>query len=67
MVALAVGLHAQAVYGGAFAAVQHPTLQVGSVRGNAHQPAQGIDLADEMTLGRAADGWIAWHIADKIQ
>ena len=67
MVAFAVGLHAQAVYGGAFAAVQHPALQVGGVRGNAHQPAQGIDLADEMALGRAADGRIAGHIADKIQ
>ncbi len=67
VVALAVGLHPQAVYGRAFAAVEHPALQVGRIRSNAHQPAQCIDLPDKMSLGRAADGRVAGHIADKIQ
>ena len=39
VVALAVSLYAQAVYRGAFAAVQHPALQKGGVRRNAHQAA----------------------------
>ena len=67
VVALAVGLHAQAVYGGTLAAVEHPALQKGCIRRDAHQPAEGIDLAHKMPLGGAADGRVAGHIADKIQ
>ena len=67
MVALAVGLHPQAVYGRAFAPVEHPALQVGRIGGKAHQAAQCIDLAHKMPLGRAADGRVAGHIADEIQ
>ena len=67
VVALAVCLHAQTVYGGAFAAVEHPALQVGGVCGQTHQPAERIDLPHKMPLGRAADGRVARHIADEIQ
>ena len=67
MVSLAVGLYPQAVYGRAFAAVEHPALQVGRIGGKAHQAAQCIDLTHKMPLGRAADGRVAGHIADEIQ
>ena len=67
MVAFAVGLHPQAVHGGAFAPVEHPALQKGGVGGQAHQPAQGVDLPYQVALGGAADGGVAGHIADKIQ
>ena len=67
VVALAVCLHAQTVYGGAFAAVEHPALQVGGVCGQTHQPAERIDLPHKMPLGCAADGRVARHIADEIQ
>ena len=67
VVALAVCLHAQTVYGGAFAAVEHPALQVGGVCGQTHQTAERIDLPHKMPLGRAADGRVARHIADEIQ
>ena len=67
VVALAVSLYAQAVYRRAFAAVQHPALQKGGVRRNAHQTAQRIDLPHQMPLGCAANGWVAGHVADKIQ
>ena len=67
VVALAVCLHAQTVYGGALAAVEHPALQVGGVCGQTHQPAERIDLPHKMPLGRAADGRVARHIADEIQ
>ena len=50
VVALAVCLHAQTVYGGAFAAVEHPALQVGGVCGQPHQPAERIDLPHKMPL-----------------
>ena len=58
---------AQTVYGGAFAAVEHPALQIGGVCGQTHQPAERIDLPHKMPLGRAADGRVARHIADEIQ
>ena len=67
MVAFAVGLHAQAVHGGAFAPVEHAALQVGGVGGQAHQPAHRVDLAHQVALGRAADGRVARHVADKVQ
>ena len=67
MIALAVCLHPQAVYGRAFAPVEHTALQVGRIGGKAHQAAQCIDLAHKMPLGRAADGRVAGHIADEIQ
>ena len=67
VVALAVGLHPQAVHRRAFAPVQHPALQVGLVRRAAHQAAQRVQLPHQMALGGAADGGVAGHIADKIQ
>ena len=62
-----VGLGAGAVHGGPLAAVEHAELDAGSVDGAAHDAAQGVDLADELPLGQAADGRIAAHLGDAIQ
>ena len=67
VVALAVGLHPQAVHRGAFAPVEHPALQKGGVGGKAHQPAQRVHLPHQMPLGGAADGGVAGHVADEVQ
>ena len=67
VVPFAVGLYPQAVHGGTFAPVEHPALQKGGVRPQAHQAAQGVHLPHQMPLGRAADGRVAGHVADKVQ
>ena len=49
------------------APVEHPALEEGGVGGNAHKPAQGVDLPHQMALCGAADGGIAGHVADEVQ
>ena len=34
---------------------------------HAHQPVQGVDLADQMALAQAADGRVAAHLADGLE
>ena len=67
LIAPPVGLYAQGVDGGAFAAVEHPELNARSVRRLAHLAAEHIKLADEMPLARAADGGVARHVADAVE
>ena len=67
VVAAAVGLHPQCVHGGAFALVQHPALQVGSVCRQTHHAAQRVHLPHQRALGGAADAGVAGHIADSVQ
>ena len=31
-----------------------------------HRPAEGIDLAHQMSLANTADGWIATHLANRL-
>ena len=56
-----------AVHGGAFAAIEHAELDAGGVDGAAHRAAQGVDFADDLPFGHAADGRIAAHLADGIE
>ena len=63
----AVGLGPEGVDGGPFAPVQHPVLDAAVVCGNAHFPAQGVQLPDQVALARAADGGVAGHIAYGVQ
>jgi hypothetical protein len=42
-------------------------LNAGSVGGSSHDSAQGIDLPDHRTLGNAAYGGIAGHLADGLE
>jgi hypothetical protein len=48
-----------------FAPVQDAKLDAAPIGGSAHQTIQGIDLANQMTLAEAADGWIAGHRAHR--
>ena len=55
------------MHGRALAAVEHAELDAGGVDGPAHGPAQGVDLADDLPLGHAADGRIAAHLGDGVE
>ena len=48
------------------AAVEQFELNAGGVDGEAHQAAERIDLADQVSFCRAADGRIARHRGDRI-
>ena len=52
---------------GALARVQHAHLDQGVVGREAHLPAHGVQLPDEMALAGAADGGVAGHHADAVQ
>ena len=62
-----VRLHTEGVDGRAFARVEETALNARAVGGNAHLPAERIDLADEVALAGAADGWIARHHGDVVK
>ena len=62
-----VGLGARTVHGRALAAVEHAELDAGRVDGPAHGAAQGVDLADDLPLGHAADGRVAAHLGDRVE
>ena len=62
LVELFVALGAGAVHGRPLAAVEHPELDARRVGEEAHRPAEGVDLADNLPLGDAADGWVAAHL-----
>ena len=66
LIGLLVGLGPRAVHGRALAAVEQAELDAGGVDRPAHQPAQGVDLADDLPLGDAADGRVAAHLADGV-
>jgi hypothetical protein len=59
-----VSLGARRLNGGALGAIEHAELDAGGVDGEAHEAAEGIDLADHLAFGEAADGGIAGHAAD---
>ena len=61
----AVGLGARRPDGGALAAVEHAELDAGLVGDEAHEAAEGVDLADDLALADAADGGVAGHAADR--
>ena len=44
-----------------------PKLDAGRVRNFAHHPAQGVDLAHQMTLGNPANRRIAGHLGNQIR
>lgn len=51
----------------AFSPVQHPVLNAAGVRRPAHFAAQCVQLPDQMTLSRAANGGVAGHVANGVQ
>jgi len=66
LIQAAVRLHALGMHGRAFALVQHPVLKRHFVRRAPHFSAERVDLKDELTFSRTADGWIARHIRNGV-
>ena len=67
LVAPAIGLGAQGIDGGAFAAVEHAVLDACTVGRTGHFAAERVQLAHELPLAGAADGRIARHIAHAVE
>ncbi len=63
-VSLAVTLGAGRPDGRPLAAIQQSELDASGVGGQPHQPAEGVDLADHLTLADTADRGVATHPAD---
>ena len=47
--------------------IQQPELNANGIGHLAHDAAQGVDLAHQVPLGHAADGWIAAHLGDQVE
>ena len=62
-----VRLHAQGVDGGALARVEQAPLDARPICRDAHLAAERVDLANEVALAGATDGWIARHHGDVVQ
>ena len=52
--------------GGAARSVEQAKLDADGVGDLSHDAAEGVDFADEMSFGDAADGGIAGHLRDQI-
>ena len=65
-VLLLVALRAGRPHGRAARGVQQAELDADGVGDLAHDAAEGVDFADEVSLGDAADGGIAGHLRDEI-
>ena len=66
-VLLLVALGAGRPDGGAAGGVEQAELDADGVGDFAHDAAEGVDFADEMALGDAADGGIAGHLRDEVE
>ena len=53
--------------GGAAAGVEEAELDADGVGDFAHDAAEGIDFADEVTFGDTADGGVAGHLRDEVE
>lgn len=65
-IGLLVALGAGRPDGGAAGSIQQSKLNADGVSDLAHDAAESIDFADQMTLRNASDGGIAGHLRDKI-
>src|SRR5260370_11404714 len=66
LVELLVCLGARRVHRRALRLVEHAELDSAGVDALAHLAAEGIDLADNLSLGDAADGRVAAHLRDGV-
>ena len=66
LVVLLVALDARGLDGGPFGCVEEPELDTSHIRGDAHLSAEGIDLANDLSLGLSADGWVTAHLCDGV-
>ena len=65
-VVLLVALGAGRPDGGAARGVEQAELDADGVGDLGHDAAEGIDLANDVSLGNAADGGVAAHLGDEI-
>ncbi len=66
-VELLVALEAGGLDGRAFGGVQEAEVDGGLVGDPAHLAAQGVDLLDELALGKTPDGGVAGHQRDGVE
>ena len=66
LVSLLVALGARAVHRRPLAAVEQPELERRRVREQSHRATEGVDLADDLTLGHPPDRRIAAHLGDRV-
>jgi hypothetical protein len=66
-VELLVALGAGAPDGGTAGGDEEAELDADGVGDLAHDPAEGVYLADKMTLGHAANGGIAAHLGNEVE
>jgi hypothetical protein len=65
-VQIAVTLRARALHGRTLGAVEDLELNPRAIRGLSHQPAEGVDLLDQVSLGQTTDRRVARHTTDGI-
>ena len=65
-IGLLVTLGAWGPYGRTSGGVEQAELDADGVGDFPHDAAQGIDFADQVSLGDAADGWVAGHLSNEI-
>ena len=53
--------------GGAAGGVEEAELDAAGVGDFAHDAAEGVDFADEVAFGYAADGGVAGHLGDEVE
>ncbi len=66
-VQLLVHLGARRPDGRTARSIQQAELDADGIGDFAHDAAERVDFPNEVTLGDAADGWIATHLRDQVQ
>jgi hypothetical protein len=67
LISLLVALGSWRTNGWTLGPVKHPELDPCGVGIEAHCATHGIDLANYVPLGQAADRWVARHLANRVQ
>jgi hypothetical protein len=62
-----VALRAWGPDGGSAAGVEQAELDSDGVGDFAHDAAEGVDFADKVAFGDAADGGVAGHLRDEVE
>ena len=65
-IGLLIALGAWRPHGRSPGSVEQAELDADGVGDLPHDAAQGIDFADQVSLGDTADGWVAGHLGNEI-
>ena len=49
-----------------FGCIEHPKLDSRGIRVESHDPAECINLPNEVTFSQSSNGWVARHLTDRI-